>query len=236
MNNFINDKSMKYFCCLLISCMFVVTSCSKKKTDLEVYGNTFIKLSDDKFMAPDDWETCILGNGEFQIQIPPYMKESSPIEVDGNLTNSYIYNYRDTTGKGEYHYGRIAIDYVFDESCPFKKAYYYISTKEQEAFWKPIVEQALKGGDVYGMKVPDGKMLNGLHYTFLDQDDGTCIYDAFYRRGGHVKGEGPVSVHMFYMMNKKEATMMTISYHDKDSVLFKDLFNVVKTFKWKMHY
>lgn len=227
---------MKYLVLLLVTCFLVITSCSKKKTDLELYGNTFIKLSDDKFIVPNDWKNCILGDGEFQIQIPPYMKESPFIGVDGNQTNSYIYNYQDTTGNGDYHYGRIAIDYVFDEKNPFSKAYNYVSTKDQEAFWKPVVEQALKGGDYYGIKVPDGKILNGLHYNFLSLDDGTIIYDAFYRRGGHTKAEGPVSIHMFYMMNKKEATMMTISYHDKDSVLFKDLFNVVKTFKWNNIY
>lgn len=226
MNNFINDKSMKYFYCLLVTCLFMTTSCNEKDSDMRHYGNTFISLSHDEFNAPSDWKSCDLGNGEFQIQIPPYMKESSP----------YIYNYRDTTGNGDYHYARIAIDFMNDGSRSFGNAHDYVNSSEQEAFWKPIVEQALKGGDVYGMKVPDGKMLNGLHCTTHLSKDGSMIYDAFYRRGGHTKGEGPVSVHMFFLMNKKEAAMLTISYHDKDSVLFKDLFYVAKTFKWKEHY
>ena len=228
---------MKYFYCFLVSCLFIVTSCGRMYSDKDIYGNTFIKLSDEDFNAPIDWKDCILGNGEFQIKIPPFMKDSSPIKVDEKTTtSSYIYNYQDSTKNREYHYGRIAVDFIVEESRPFNNAYIPIQFNEQEAFWKPIVEQALKGGDKYGINVPDGKLLNGIHYDRLSLKDGTNINDAFYRRGGHTKGEGPVSVHMFFLMNKKEAAMLTISYHDKDSVLFKDLFNVVKTFKWKMIY
>ena len=57
-------------------------------------------------------------------------------------------------------------------------------------------------------------------------------YDAYHRRKGHTQGEGPVSCHIIHLMNKTEAALMTVSFYDKNSVLFENLFNVVKTFKW----
>lgn len=53
--------------------VFVAFSCTKSKpmSDLEFYGNTFIKMSDEVFEAPDDWIRVVLGDGEFEISIPP---------------------------------------------------------------------------------------------------------------------------------------------------------------------
>ena len=229
---------MRCFYYMLIICLFTATSCKQRKSisDMEFYGNTFINLSDNVFYTPENWKDYVLGDGEFEISMPPYMGDNSFLQKEGTPSHSYLFNYRDSTGKSGNHYGRIAIDFINDGSHTFNKATDYLSLKDQYDFWEPIVEQALKGGEIYGMKVPDGKMLNGLHCKELRSNLPTYIYDAFYRRGGHIKGEGAVSVHMFYMMNKKEAVMMTISHYDKDSVLFKNLFNVVKTFRWREVY
>jgi len=228
---------MKHYYLLLAAFLLIAIGCSerKPKTDLEYYGNTFIKMSDDVFEAPIDWKRVVLGDGEFEIQMPAYMRDNSMPHAEGASNQTYLFNYRDTTGRNESHYGRIAVDFI--KGKPFNLATEYISFKDQYDFWDPIVQQALKGGKgPDGFEVPDGKLLNGPHYSELRSNVPIYIYDACYRRGGHIKGEGPVSVHMFFMMNKQEAAIMTISYHDKDSVLFKDLFNVVKTFKWKEIY
>lgn len=227
---------MKHYSFLFMVCLLIATSCSENKhySDLELYGNTFIKMSDDVFDAPSDWKSYVLGDGEFEIQLPSYMRDNSMPHMDDAANQTYLFNYRDTTGRNESHYGRVAIDFIKNN---FNLATDYVSLKEQYDFWEPIVQQALKGGKgADGFEVPDGKLLNGPICDELRSNVPVRIYNACYRRGGHIKGEGPVSVNMFLLMNKQEAAMLTISYHDKDSVLFKDLFNVVKTFKWKEIY
>lgn len=217
--------------------VFVAFGCTKSKpmSDLEFYGNTFIKMSDEVFEAPDDWIRVVLGAGEFEISIPPYMRNNSTDDVEESTNQTYIFNYCDTTGRSKYHYGRISVDFIRDQQ--FNLATEYIPYKDQYDFWKPIVQQALKGGKgPDGLWYPDGKLLNGPHCSVLYSNALIYIYDTCYRRGGHTKGKGPVSVHMSLLMNKKEAAVITVSYHDKDSVLFKDLFNVVKTFKWNQIY
>lgn len=64
--------------------VFVAFSCTKSKpmSDLEFYGNTFIKMSDEVFEAPDDWIRVVLGDGEFEISIPPYMRNNSTDDVE----------------------------------------------------------------------------------------------------------------------------------------------------------
>lgn len=222
---------------LLFSIFALVTlGCTKSKpvSDLEFYGNTFIKMSDEVFEVPNDWKHIVLGDGEFEIQIPPYMRYYLTPDIENATYQMYVLNYRDTTERREYHYGRIGIDFMRNQQ--FNLATDYISVNDQYNFWKPIVRQALKGRTgPDGFHYPDGKLLNGPHCSVLFNYP-MRIYNTCYRRGGHTKGKGPVSVNMFLLMNKQEAVIMTISYHDKDSVLFKDLFNVVKTFRWKEIY
>lgn len=234
---------MKHYFFFILACLLTATSCSEKKhiSDVERYGNTFIKMSNDVFYAPNNWKSYVLGDGEFEIQLPSYMRDNSMPHVEGAANQTYLFNYRDTTRHGESHYGRVAIDFIKNN---FNLATDYVLLTDQYDFWEPIVQKALKGGKgADGFEVPDGKLLNGPICNELELRSNVPvhiapvrIYNACYRRGGHIKGEGPVSVNMFLLMNKLEATMITISYHDKDSVLFKDLFNVVKTFKWKEIY
>lgn len=218
---------MKYNYYLLLSCLLLATSCLKRNiSDMNLYGNTFIKVSDEVFNAPSDWKHYVLGNGEFEIMLPPYMQDNSKPHLEGATNQTYLFNYLNTKELYESHYGRVAIDFIKDN---FNLATDYISFKEQNDFWRPIVLQALKGGEIDdGIEVPDGKLLNGPICKELRSNAPICIYNACYRRGGHIKEEGPVSVNMFLLMNKKEAAMIAVSYHDKDSILFKDLFNVVK--------
>jgi hypothetical protein len=217
----------------------VAIGCTKRKiSDMEYYGNTFINVSDEEFEAPDDWKRVVLGDGEFEIQMPPYMQQSAlPSHVELGVippNQAFVFRYTDTTGKREYHYGRISVDFTRDRQ--FGLATDYLPVNVQYDLWEPIVHGALKGGDHYGVHVPDGKLLNGPHCKIVYSYYPNYIYNVCYRRGGHIKGKGPVSVNVFLLMNKKEAAVITISHHDKDSLLFKDLFNVVKTFRWREIY
>lgn len=126
---------------------------------------------------------------------------------------------------------------ITDKRCPalVDKADEYISYSDQEKTLAPVVSRALSGGQkILDYTVPDGELLNGPFYDSHHIYDRKFFYayDAYYRREGHTQGEGPVSCHIFLLMNKTEAALMTVSFHDKDSVLFDNLFNVVKTFKW----
>lgn len=201
--------------------------CSNNRTisDAEIYGNSFIRLGLEDFHAPSNWETHDMFYGAFKIQLPPYMKqtENKPLR-DGY--GCAIFMYRD-----KYHYGRLCVDYNYHRSGGFNKANDYIKYSEQVAILEPIVRGALSGGTTAYYTVPEGEIINGPfydnHYVY-----GCYVYDAYYRRKGHTSGEGPVSCHIFLLMNKVESAVITVSYHDKDSLLFDNLFNSVKTFKW----
>ena len=69
---------------------------------------------------------------------------------------------------------------------------------------------------------PDEYVLNSDMYFALDK---------IYRRKS-VTGDSPVSVHIYIMQNDDKMVKMMVAYHDKDSLIFKDLFQSVKTFEW----
>ena len=226
----IDMKRIFLFLALLTTILFVGCMKSNTVSDVELYGNTFLHIDDEDFNAPDSWVTHNMFDSAFQIKLPSYMHKSMSYPMRNGYANT-IFTYRDTTSTGKYHYGRIGLDYY---SGDFNKAAEYITYSEQEKILAPIVERALSSR----IKIPDytvsaGKLLNGPFYDshLLMGHPFFYVYDASYRRKGNT-GEGPVSCHIFLMMNKTEAVLMTVSYHDKDSVLFKNLFNSVKTFEW----
>ena len=59
----------------------------------------------------------------------------------------------------------------------------------------------------------------------------THFLDTYYRRKS-VTGDSPVSVHIYIMQNDDKMVKMMGAYHDKDSLIFKDLFQSVKNFEW----
>ncbi len=219
----------------LLAVLFLV-GCweSEHVSNVELYGNTFIHIGYEDFDSPESWVTHNLFDSAFQIKLPPYMlkTESYPMR-DGCA--GIIFMYRDTTEANEYHYGRVGINYYYHGFGDFNKADEHISHSDLEKALSPIVSETLSGGlKILDYTVPDGELLNGPFYDshFIFDRKLFYAYDAYYRRKGHTQGEGPVSCHIFLFMNKFEAALMTVSFHDKDSVLFDNLFNVVKTFKW----
>ena len=59
----------------------------------------------------------------------------------------------------------------------------------------------------------------------------TYYLDTYYRRKS-ITGDSPVSVHIFFLQNDDKMVKMMIAYHDKDSLIFQNLFNSIKTFEW----
>lgn len=227
---------MKYLVRILLI-LFIATmvSCwgNKHNSDAELYGNTFIHVDYKDFQAPNDWNTHCLFDNAFKIQLPPYMQQTEfhPMK-DG--CSSVVFMYRDSTDASEYHYGRVCIEYYYHAKGDFNKADEYISYSDQEMVLSPVVKRALSGGmKILDYTVPDGELLNGPFYDSHQIYDYKFFYayDAYYRRKGHT-GNGPVSCHIFFLMNRTEATLMTVSFNDKDSVLFNNLFNFIKTFRW----
>ena len=199
----------------------------------KLYGNTFIHVDYQDFNAPNDWKAHSLFDSAFQIHLPPYMRQTESFPMKDGCS-SVIFMYRDSTDSGEYHYGRVGIDYYYHGVGDFNKASDILSYSDQEKALSPVVKKALSGEkNTLGYSVPDGELLNGPFYdahSLIDHKP-FIAYDAYYRRKGHT-GDGPVSCHIFFLMNKTEAALMTVSFHDRDSVLFNNLFNIVKTFKW----
>lgn len=227
-------KILKIITISVIAIFFIGCSDNKAPSDLERYGNTFSHINNKRFEVPDNWNTHELFDGAFQIQLPNYMKqtESHPM---GNSSANCIFMYRDTTDINNYHYGRVGIDYYRHSGGIYAKANEYVNYSDQEIIFAPVLKNALSGGrKVLEYTVPDAELLNGPIYDShsLFGEKLFYAYDAFYRRKGHTKGEGPVSCHIFLMMNKTEAALVTIAFHDKDSILFENLFNAVKTFQW----
>lgn len=235
---------MKRFPIFLFLLTLIIFGCEQRKpiSSIELYGNSFIRLDImEDFRAPSTWESLDLFDSAFHIQIPSYMKLTQTVPLQ-NGCQSVIYTYNDTTNSEEFHYGRIGIDYYKTKSPTFNKATDNL-LHEEESFMKPLVKSALKGG----MKITeniisqDGEILNGPFYdihSFFTSPPQNHLqyfgYDAYYRRNGHVKGGSPVSCHIFLLMNSTESAVITVSHYDKDSLVFENMFKIIKTFKWNI--
>lgn len=220
---------------LLSITLAMLVSCKENKTlrNIDVYGNTFLQVCSGDFKAPDNWVTHHPFDSAFQLQLPPFMCQTESLPMRGGCATT-IYTYCDTAKQEEYHYGRVGIDYFNCALCGFTKADVFIVNPD--TLFAPILKKALSGGKKYGdYTVPDAELLNGPFYdSHLIYDNHIVYaYDAYYRRKSHTDGDTPISCHLFFLMNKEEAALITVSYYDKDSILFGNLFNCIKTFKWK---
>ena len=228
---------------LLCATFFIITACENRKpiSSVELYGNSFIRLNTmEDFSAPSTWESLDLFDSAFHIRIPNYMKLTQTLPLQ-NGCQSVIYTYNDTTNSEEFHYGRIGIDYYKQSNSTFNKATDNLDYHDREALFKPLIKAALKGGQKITERVisQDGELLNGPFYdihSFFGKVNGNRAqyfgYDAYYRRNGHIKGGSPVSCHIFLLMNSTESAVITVSHYDKDSLIFENMFKLIKTFKW----
>ena len=234
---------MKKFPFLLFCLFFMVLGCEQRKqiSNEEFYGNSFIRVNmSEDFKAPDTWESMNLFDSAFHIQIPNYMKLSQTVPIQDGC-QSVIFTYNDTTNSEDFHYGRIGIDYYKYSTPKFSKATENLDYHDREALLKPLITAALKGGQKISDKIvaQDGEVINGPFYDtqcFFYRGNGKyaqCFAsDGYYRRNGHVKGGSPVSTHIYLLMNSTESAVITVSHYDKDSLIFENMFKIIKTFNW----
>ncbi|GAB6963285.1 hypothetical protein J5A51_04685 [Prevotella fusca JCM 17724] len=158
-----------------------------------------------------------------------HTKSSRTNFIDKSEGTTFSFN--DTTDSKKYFYSRVAIDYFREKQGTFAKRNEYILVSEVYKLLDKMVDAEIKNPDL---------ILNGPFYDCSETnqmpstDNGftsTYYLDTFYRRKG-LTGNGPVSVHIFIMQNYDKMVKMMISYHDKDSLTFNNLFQSIKTFKW----
>lgn len=224
----------------VLGILLLLQSCSDKKySDKKIYGNSFINIEfDNDFKQPLDWKKY--SNDVYNISIPDYMKRQN-WDVDSFIADKpsvIVFRCNDK------HYGRIEI--VYNKGyAKYNYADYMVGVYEQNTKKQldEIVTENIDAGTVHNgqVKVKEAKLLNGPFYACYNlssnQNNYTSFYvvDVFYRRSGYY-GNGPVSCHIFFLQNRSEMVRMTISYRDSDSAIFKNMFNVVRTFKWnKIH-
>lgn len=229
------------FIVILITMIFGACT-SRHISDYELYGNSFIHLSDSDFIAPSDWTEYSLMDSSFTISIPPYMRLSL---IDGMRMvgkDEVVFSHNDSVTNGEHKYGRIWIGYSKVPKGTANAVTDYINTYEPQTYQalETIVNNALGKSPNSPSEqngVPAGQVLNGPFYDciYIGKHDRQRSYaiDAYYRRGGHTKGKGAVSCHIFIVQNYDELVNIQISHHDKDSLDFKDVFKTIKTFRWR---
>ena len=230
---------------IVLTIILIVGFCSctsHSKSDQERYGNSFINLNDSDFSAPKNWQEFCLIDSSFMVLIPPYMVQSFKIGYDSLRGNEALFIHNDSLTNNEYKYGQLyfmhrklpgnsanaATDYIFFDSGTLRK----LDELVDYAIGKTTNDRNLQS------KNPPDIILNGPFHQCLNighyGDKDAYAIDIAYRRGGHSRGKGPVSCHYFIIQNCDEVVHIQISHHDRDSLYFKDLFKVVKTFKWKL--
>ncbi|WP_315332661.1 hypothetical protein [Prevotella histicola] len=220
---------------IVFTCMTILLFGCKEsvRNDLDLYGNTFINIDSKEFKVPSDWIRYNLMDSACSIMMPPNMKETV---WDGfhfiDKSEGTTFSFNDTTDSLEHFYSRVAIDYFRANQGTFaKRNEYLVLDKEAYTALDNMVDAELESPDL---------ILNGPFYDCSETnqmpstDNGftsTYYLDTYYRRRG-LTGNGPVSVHIFIMQNDDKMVKMMISYHDKDSLTFNNLFQSIKTFKW----
>ncbi len=217
-------------------CVFIINTiekCNKKtpeEVEMSLYGNTFISIKA-SFEKHPDWIEHSLMDGRCSIYLPPNLEETS---LDGN---TIIPKEEGTTFKPigtNHHYCRVAIDYYKGKKGTFlpreeHDAIFHID-KEEEL--KPVVESTLgKENKKLLLNGPFYHIDSNSSYNDGKNYDYDIFLDAFYRRKSTVN-EGTISVHIFIFQDDTDMIKLTMSLNDKDSLVFKDLFQSVKTFKW----
>ena len=213
--------------------LFSIFGCKERiPSEVELYGNTFINIRSDKFDVPSDWIRYSLMDSACSIMMPPNMKET---ELDGVNTihkkRGTNFTFRDTTDNQRHYYSRVAIDYFKVNSGTFAKPdEYVLSTDIYLALDKMVDEEIHDRNLILNGPFMDCSTTNQM----FDKNNKlimTHYLDTYYRRKS-VTGDSPISVHIYIMQNDDKMVKMMIAYHDKDSLIFNNLFQSVKTFEW----
>jgi len=223
---------MKKLNAFILFAMFLPGCKERIPTDLELYGNTFINIGSGKFDVPSDWIRYDLMDSACSIMMPPNMKETM---LDGayviDKKEGTNFSFRDTTDSQKHYYSRVALDYVRTNEGTFAKPDEYVLNSDVYWTLDKMVDEEIQSREL---------ILNGpfmdcstTNQMFDKQNKLTRIYflDTYYRRKS-ITGDSPVSVHIYIIQNDDKMVKMMIAYHDKDSLVFKNLFQSIKTFEW----
>ena len=222
---------MKHLLCLFCFA-FLLVACKKKvPSEIEMYGNTFGRISCDEFQVPCYWSKYNLMDSSCSIMMPPNMRETSFDGVDiidKEMGTNFCYH--DLKNRNNHYYCRVTIDYIRAQKGTFLMPSEWALNTEIKMALDEIVDRETENKRL---------ILNGPYFDCLTTNQKiknnkytrTYFLDTYYRRKS-VTGDSPVSVHIFCLQNDDKMIKMMIAYHDKDSIVFKNLFNSIKTFKW----
>lgn len=202
------------------------------------------------FEAPADWETYSYADA-FSIQIPNYMKEKAyetfidaqkaqkgdsdfmslqentlgdkPLEIGESADMSFSAR-NDSTHNS---YARIHIQYMKSAMDSFNDNYDLIDMHRADT--KELCDILIKN------QLGNGRLIKVRNQEMIFTNKANVALDVCYQREGNTDNEGPVTVHIYYLQNNDEAILLTVSYHDKNKNLYKDLFNIVETIDWTHH-
>lgn len=221
-------KNLTYTLTLATSLLFsiILSSCGSKETP----AVTEFWEIDDTFTAPADWQTKEYAKA-FSIQLPPYVKVRANYEEDHVLLDEPVesngwWDETFTSDKSDgihNSWSWVNIKYMKGNDGDFNGYSDVLSTSD------PIVDSFCD--QLIKYQVGEGKLIKVLSKKLLLLE-GTTALDMCYQRRGNTEGEGPVTAHIFFMQNYNEAVQITVSFHDKNKEAYKDLYNIVTTFKW----
>lgn len=223
---------MKRLIVFVFVAMFLSGCVENIRSDRELYGNTFINIGGEEFEVPDDWVLYNLMDSACSIMMPTYMTETflDGVDIiDKNVGTTFTYRSTIDTVNHSYkhHYSRVAIDYIKAKSGTFAKPNQFVLNAEMYASLEKMVDNEIHDRNL----ILNGPFMQCATVNMNGRFTSTYFLDTYYRRKS-VIGEGPVSVHIFIMQNDDKMVKMMVSYHDEDSLVFKDLFQSVKTFMW----
>ena len=220
-------KQLILFCFVLL-----LMSCKERiPSEFEMYGNTFGCISSDEFKIPNNWVCYNLMDSAFRIMMPPNMRQTAfdgSYIIDKEKGTNFCYS--DSIDKRKHYYCRVAIDYIRAKRGTFAKPDEWVLNAKNTMALDQMVDMEIKDRTL---------ILNGPYFYCSTTDqifhngkfEHTYYLDTYYRRKSII-GESPVSAHIFILQNDDKMVKMMIAYHDKDSLVFKNIFNSIKTFKW----
>ena len=220
--------------------ILITTSCfNRSKANEEIYGNYYLFIATSKsFIPPKEWKTYYSKDSSYSIKIPPYMRNAMPLEDEVNGGKIYQFKYDTQNVKKEYHYALInMIDFILPGSFNYADEWINVYDENVQKILNKMVENNTAEDSVGLIKAPKVEVLNGPFFSCYSIYPSESfkpfhVIDTYYRRTSSI-GDGPVSVHILIMQNKDEMVRMTMAFKDKDSLMFKNMFNAVKTFQWR---
>lgn len=238
-------RKVNFIIIAIVAFMFI--SCGGTTTS---YVNTEFWEVDHEFEAPEDWETYTYADA-FSIQIPTYMKEQvydSAIDVQKlkNGVEPYMCVKENTLNDNSLNAGEFAEMTFSARNDSLHNNYARIYIKYMKAYAGDFLDSGkladLNREDskefcdlLIKNQLGNGTLIKILKREMIYTKKGNMALDICYQRVGNTENEGPVTVHIYYLQHTDEAVLMTASYHDKNKVKFRDLFNIVETLDWT-HY